>query len=361
MSPSIRWSSLGLLMLALACSSEEPVGEVAIEGTVAESRIIGGAAFSGLPGVGALLRNGQPTCTATLIDSRRAVTAAHCFYGNGSPSAYRFVTGPNANAPTKSYAVSTIRVHPNFSISQVLNDIAVVTLTTTATEAPVKVLNNLDNTWLGANLFFVGYGVTDGQRQSGMGVKRSVIMPIAEVGATQFAYETAGKNTCSGDSGGPAFFVDNQGNYLLAGTTSYGDTYCTQWGVDTIVPAYLSFLGVTGTAPNATQQATDPCAGETFEGRCIGNVVRWCQDNRIYEANCTQRNKTCGYSAADGFTGCMTRATTTDPCHGETYRGRCSSDTVIWCENNAVQQIDCRAHNGVCEYDGNRGISNCSY
>lgn len=363
MSPITRALSVGFLAAAMACASNDDTGDLELEGTAAESRIVGGAAFSGLPGVGSILRNGTPYCTGTLIDSRHVVTAAHCFHGLSTPSSYRFVTGPNARAPLNRYNVSAIRVHPAFNYSTVTDDIAVITLSTSASEAPLAVLDNLDSAWVGAELFFVGYGVDNGQRQSGNGVKRSVIMPISEVGSTQFAYETAGKNTCSGDSGGPAFFVDQQGNYLLAGVTSYGDTYCTQYGVDTIVSAYLGWLGVTGTAPNAvTQPPADPCGGETFEGRCEGSVVHWCENDQVYQADCAPRGKTCGFSDIDGFTGCLTRsAPPADPCAGESYRGRCNGNTVVWCENNSVQRIDCGAHDGVCEYDTTRGINNCSY
>jgi L-aminopeptidase/D-esterase-like protein len=57
----------------------------------------------------------------------------------------------------------------------------------------------------------------------------------------------------------------------------------------------------------------------------------------------------------------LTRFAPADPCGGETYGGRCSGATVIWCENGAVQQIDCGGSDGTCAYDGTRGINNCSY
>lgn len=363
MSPTLRWSSLGLLSAALACAGSVPTGTPELEGSISEDRIVGGAAFSGAPGVGALLRNGAPHCTGTLVDNRRVVTAAHCFYNNANPASWRFVVGSNAKAPDETYAVASIRVHPSFSMSTVVHDIAVVTLSTSATEAPMKVLDNLDSSWVGAELFFVGYGVDNGQRQSGLGIKRAVSMPISEVGPSQFAYETAGKNTCSGDSGGPAFFVDQQGTFLLAGVTSYGDTYCTQYGVDTIVPEYAAWIGVTGTAPNSAPppEPVDPCGGETFEGRCTGNTVTWCEDDHVYEVDCSIRGKVCGFSELDGFTGCMARPRSNDPCGGETYKGRCSGESVIWCEGNAVQRIDCGANGGACTYDSTRGINNCTY
>lgn len=364
MSPLRRWSCVGLLGLALACGGNEgSSGDPELAGSLGEDRIIGGAAFTGVPAVGSLIRSGASHCTATLIDAKRIVTAAHCFYGLATPSAYKFAIGPNAKSPEKTYGIASIRVHSGFNVSTVVDDIAVATLTTTATETPVKVLDNLDSSWVGASLTFVGYGVDNGQRQSGNGVKRSVIMPISEVGATQFAYETAGKNTCNGDSGGPAFFIDQAGNYLLAGITSYGDTYCTQYGVDTLVPAYSGWLSVSTYAPNQATNTppADPCNGETFEGRCSGTTVTWCENQQVYQVDCAKRAKVCGFSESDGYTGCIAKPAPVDPCKGETYRGRCDGNTVVWCESNAVQQIDCAEHNGVCGYDAGRAISNCAY
>ena len=96
--------------------------------------------------------------------------------------------------------------------------------------------------WVGKNLVFVGYGVSNGQTQTGSGVKRVVSIPVSQVAATQFAYQTPGRNTCNGDSGGPAFATDASGNLTVAGVTSYGDRGCTQYGVDTRVDAYRSFI-----------------------------------------------------------------------------------------------------------------------
>jgi len=73
-------------------------------------------------------------------------------------------------------------------------------------------------------------------------VKRVVTIPISQVAATQFAYQAAGKNTCNGDSGGPAFATDASGNLTVAGVTSYGDQSCTQYGVDTRVDTFQSFI-----------------------------------------------------------------------------------------------------------------------
>ncbi len=372
---NLRASSLCIVLSAVACADPgSSPAAASFSASTVENRIVGGAAFAGLPAVGAVTYQGQMWCTGTLISARKVVTAAHCL-SDVSPSSLGFTIGTSVDAPEKTYAISGGAQYPGWNESTLSGDIAYLTLAQDATETPVKLLNNLDSSWVGVELTFVGYGVDDGQRQSGSGVKRAVIMPISEVGSTQFAYQTAGKNTCNGDSGGPAFFVDQGGNYLLAGTTSYGDTYCTQYGVDTTVPAYLSWLGATGTAPSATTTTTaddddtttttttDPCGGETYIGRCSGDTVVWCENSTVYEVDCSRRNKTCVYSDYDGYYGCAvkTQTTTTDPCKGETYQGRCSGSTVIWCENGTVQSLACGDYGGTCDYDTSRGISNCFY
>ncbi len=348
---------------------------------------------------------GQNYCTGTFVTPTRIVTAAHCLE-EFTPAQMTFAIGPDVSAPTKTYQVVSGAQNPAWNSTTLDGDIAYLDINTTATETPLNVLAGMDSTWVNVNLTFVGYGVDDGQRQSGNGVKRAVVMPISEMGAAQFAYETAGMNTCSGDSGGPGFFIDNAGNYLLAGITSYGDANCTQYGVDTIVSVYASWLGVTPVAPASsastgtgstgtgstdtgsgstdtgsgstdtgsgstdtgsgstdTGSNTTGCGSETFVGRCDGNIVHWCENNTQYEVDCTTRNKECVYSPPDGYYGCAVpqQPPADDPCQGETYQGRCDGTTIIWCQDNLVQQLACALYGGSCGWDATRQVNNCLY
>ncbi|MBC7792614.1 MAG: trypsin-like serine protease [Clostridia bacterium] len=400
MSTFFRASLIGLLGAVTACGSGgDPSSGVDLIGAVSKDRIIGGAAYTGAPATGSIRYQGQNFCTGTVIAPRRVVTAAHCLDEDIPATSFTFALGPDASNPTEVINIVSGTQHPDWDSTNILNDIAYVTLAWDAPVTPSLVLDTLDTSWINVNLLFVGYGVDDGNRQSGNGIKRAVTIPISEVGTSQFAYETAGLNTCTGDSGGPAFFVDPAGNFLLAGTTSYGDTYCTDYGVDTSVPSFKSFLGVTGTAPQAASSGGGTgtgggtgggtgtggggengggtgggCGTETFVGRCDGNVVTWCESSTVYQVNCASRNKVCGYSDVDGYNGCMTTAATTDPCNGETYYGRCNSagTSVIWCENNAVQTLSCVGtgvnaqgqnfdYNGTCGLDTTRNVLNCLY
>ncbi len=205
------------------------------------AKIVGGVAFSGLPAVGLLTYGGENHCTGTLITPRTVLTAGHCVYGFHAQS-MRFLIGPDGFSPESVHAVADLVPHPSYDAYGVDGDIGLVILSADAAVAPINQVARLDESWVGRDLFFVGYGLSDGVRQTGDGVKRAVTMAISEMGGTQFAYQEQGRNTCSGDSGGPAFARDAKGGYLIAGVTSYGDAYCVRYGVDTRVDAYLDFL-----------------------------------------------------------------------------------------------------------------------
>ncbi len=313
-------------------------------------RIIGGSTFSGLPAVGALTENGQAFCTGTVIGPRKVVTAAHCLDGISAGS-IRFTLGANVSQPTAVLRVASVQKHPSYDAYNIRNDIGVLTLSQDAPVEPMPVVTAMDSSWVGRDLFFVGYGVSNGYTQTGAGIKRAVWMKISRVDATTFRYDEPKKNTCSGDSGGPAFYRDAQGNFFVAGVTSYGDERCVVYGVDTRIDTYLSFLGL-------SQNASPPaggCQGETWEGRCTGTTLTWCESNQVKQVDCATYGKICGPDST-GFN-CVDAPV--DPCKGETYRGRCDGQRVIWCEDQKVQSQDCAASGMVCVLDAARDYYAC--
>ncbi len=307
--------------------------------------IVGGAATSAFPAAGALTRYGSAHCTGTLIGPRKVLTAAHCLEGVSAAS-LKFVIGPSIAAPEAVIPVASVTAHPSYDAASISHDIGYVTLAQDAPVAPMNVASGMDSSWKGKELTFVGYGITN-KNGAGAGVKRSVVMPIASVSATTFSYQTVGKNTCNGDSGGPAF-AKLGNDWVVAGVTSYGDVGCTQYGVDTRADAYASFLAET---PSSGGGAGDPCQGETYEGRCDGDTVIWCEQQSVHQQSCATQSKACGFDTAKGYYACVVA----DPCHGETYEGRCDGNTVIWCENEQVKQLACTS----CGYDGAKGYYNC--
>lgn len=331
------------------CAPESPIAdneEDLEESEEQRDSIVGGQTTNAFPAVGALTRSGGTHCTGTVVAPRLVVTAAHCLVGV-SASSLRFVLGARVSQPTASIKVASIEAHPNYDDNALTNDIGVVRLASDAPVTPVKMLRSMDSSWIGRELVFVGYGVSNGYQQSGAGTKRFVRMPVEGVSAKQFEYGVPGKNTCNGDSGGPAFAEIN-GEPFLAGVTSYGDAYCTQYGVDTRVDAFKSFIG-------AGSGSTDPCNGESFTGRCNGSTVIWCENQQVQQQACSG-GEICGFSSEQEYFTCIEPAQQ-DPCNGETYEGRCDGNKLVWCENEQIKNATCSSG---CGFDTGQGYYNCN-
>ena len=345
-----------LLPMTLACGDVTELElDIARIGTD-NSRIVGGSTYSGMPAVGALTYNGGASCTGTLIEPRKVLTAAHCV--SGKSAAYmRFVIGPSVSSAQAVIRVKSLIPHPNYSSYNTTHDIGLVILASDASVKPMQVLTTpMTSSWVGRSLYFVGYGVSNGYYGSGSGTKRAVWMKVSRVSSYTFTYNDSGRNTCNGDSGGPAFYQDASGNYLVAGVTSYGDQNCTQYGVDTRVDRYLSFVKPSTPAP----PPTDPCQGETYAGRCSGTKVVWCEDSKVHTQDCADKSMVCTYDATQKYYACAKPAASTDPCQGETYAGRCSGASVIWCENKQVYQVDCKTKYGKgCGWSSPKNYYGC--
>ena len=348
--------SLSLVLFA-ACSQETNTeqGDQTDMGEMT-TRIVGGSSYDGLPAVGTLLYSGSTHCTGTLIAPRKVLTAAHCVDGF-SASKMRFAIGPNAYSPQTTIQASSIEAHPGYNAYNISNDIGLVHLAQDAPVEPMPIVTSMDSSWVGRSLFFVGYGVDNGYNQTGAGIKRAVWMAISSVDSTTFRYDDPNRNTCNGDSGGPAFTQDANGTYFVAGVTSYGDAYCTQYGVDTRVDAYLDFIDL---EDDPIQQ--DPCQGESWEGRCQADSVIWCENDQIYTQDCAADGKVCIFAAAQGYYACVEpepEPEPEDPCLGESFDGRCDGQTVVWCENEQVHTQNCQTEGKECVFDADKSYYAC--
>ena len=152
-------------------------------------------------------------------------------------------------------------VNPPYTATNNNNDIGLLhlassTLKNGQAEPGILTFNRAD---LGAactdlgNLKFVGYGITDpAQGMNAIsGVKYDVTHDVRvkdtwhdeEDGAQASPLSTCGAGsgqepTCSGDSGGPSF---NSAGVII-GVTSLGDTGCSEYGQDTRIDAYASWI-----------------------------------------------------------------------------------------------------------------------
>lgn len=323
--------AITMLQLGVGCSATRAGDEGDFE---SESRrdnpIVNGQETSDYPATGMLLSQGQPFCTATVIAPRSVVTAAHCVE-NQDPSSFTFGLGPNYMQIDAELKVVAAVTHPQWDSQQLANDIAVVTLAEDAPVAPIALNKAMDDSWIGRTVTLVGYGVSDGPSQTGAGIKREVDVTIDQLEATTLHYTTTkGQTACNGDSGGPAY-ADEGGQLVIAGITSYGDQNCQQFGVYTRVDAFLDFIeqeisngggnnpndpnvdpnnpGGDPNDPNIDPNNPDPndpggasgCGTETWEGRCEGDTVIYCDGNQVVSYKCL----VCGWIEDAGYYDCV--------------------------------------------------------
>jgi hypothetical protein len=99
----------------------------------------------------------------------------------------------------------------------------------------------------------------------------------------------------------------------------------------------------------------DPCQGETLQGRCEGNIAVYCADNNVIRDDCAAAGNTCG-QGTDGNFRCQQQSS--DPCLGETFNGRCENNyTALWCENGQINRVECQ-EGTICMIQSD-GTSRC--
>jgi secreted trypsin-like serine protease len=147
-----------------------------------------------------------------------------------------------------------------------INDLMVLVLESEITEVPPRKIAPSEMIDRAKYARAVGFGTTDPTGTFRYGEKRQVDLPIVSNSCQakangmddQKAFHcdpglelVAGKpmlekDTCSGDSGGPLYVLDEQGGWLLAGATSRGTPNnphnCGDGGVYVRVDRYLDWI-----------------------------------------------------------------------------------------------------------------------
>jgi hypothetical protein len=181
----------------------------------------------GDPAVGRFLDGGK-ACTATLISSRLAITAAHCLPANPNADTENMFLawGPSDEARVGTSEIAEFVVHR-------AADVGIVVLTAPGPAQPVLLNRANLGAYIGDPVRLVGYGVTSTSDQTTSGIKRSGVsrleyLDVAAGRGSMLFTGAVGAKTCDGDSGGPAFM--RIGDYeMLAGVTSFGtNDFCEQ-------------------------------------------------------------------------------------------------------------------------------------
>jgi len=325
-----HWVSIiSALVLAASLGACDPVDTpTAATLSAGPDEIVNGTncTSSTCPAAVGALTSGYAYCSGTLIDASWVLTAAHCAAVWSSSD--HFLIGNNESSGTE-YATDDAYIHPDYDPDLIINDIALIHLSSpmssaVATPIPINA-TALTDAIEGELALYVGFGTT-GWDAGDSGIRRYASMEVFRLGEIEYSSRYADTNTgiCSGDSGGPGLYDFGSGNRVIGVNSTVSGTggdECEGYYNDTRVDAYAQWIN-----------------------GYLGDPIPDCNDD-IGLCVC---NDACG---TDGL--CDNSACVTDDC-GDTYAclaacadpsAACASDCYVTADADAVDDayttIDC--------------------
>ena len=215
-------------------------------------RIVGGVPSPEFPDCVAIGTGTGWCCSGTLVAPNVVVTAAHCVVGGCSQ---RIFVGDDVAFPGDGQviAVREAIAHPGYRPPSPVSDLAVLVLAEEA-NVPHRAIAGAQALRAAATVRLAGYGNTDALSSGGYGRRRMVDVPIAgsdpKYGADPETEFVAGaplldRDSCNGDSGGPAYVQAGDGWYLAGATsraTASSRRPCGDGGIYTLVSAHLEWV-----------------------------------------------------------------------------------------------------------------------
>ncbi len=215
-------------------------------------RIVGGIPTADYPDCVAVGSDSDWCCTGTLVAPNVVVTAGHCVKGE---CASRVFIGEDVEAQQAGTVISVKQAvsHPDYLPPNPTHDIAILILSKDAGGEP-RAIASSKALKAATSVRLAGYGNTDVHSSGGYGRRRMVDVPLASAdpryGADLDTEFVAGapfldRDSCNGDSGGPAF-VQSRGKWYLAGATSRGTAStiraCGDGGIYTRVGVFADWM-----------------------------------------------------------------------------------------------------------------------
>lgn len=267
------------------------------------------------------IKVGEFVCSGTLIAPRTVLTAAHCIDAKSRSSV---LFGSRASSPVRVVAVAQQFKNPSFQ-EEVGHDVGVLKLEEAVTDVQPIPLNTtaLTQADIGRNIRHVGFGLSDGTRQTGIGIKRQVTYPIRSVSSLQLESGAQGQQTCNGDSGGPGFGVTaGSTRERVIGIVSNGDETCIKDGFDTRVDKDVAFIIDTASA----WEKIGTCKADTV---CVEGCVPVDADCVAVGAPCSTKTQCASGQCIDDpqhpVTYCSQACSASSPCPAamECFSGTC--------------------------------------
>jgi hypothetical protein len=265
---------MAIVAASFLSSSATRAAERPKDGIGPHEKIVGGgdAGVNEFPYMAALVQRGEPDtylgqfCAATLIHPRWAVTAAHCV-ADETPSSIDILVGTrDLSNPGggQRIAVVDIVTFPGFDTNTDDGDIALLLLA-----EPVTVIGTFARLATdpatfapGVSSTVLGWGAATPAQDVYPSILQKVELPIVARSTAQPFYDldgitltdnmifagvaAGGKDSCSGDSGGPLLVPDGTGKFLLAGIISFGRPVACgapdNYGAHTRIASYAPWI-----------------------------------------------------------------------------------------------------------------------
>jgi hypothetical protein len=215
------------------------------------TRIVGGIKTADYRDCVAIGSDTDWCCTGTLVAPNVVVTAGHCHGGCTD----RVFVGDDVDKLDEGTVIEVTDAvrHPEYDDDTLANDLSVLILAADAEVTP-RPLAPEDALEGAQSVRLAGYGNTDVDSTGGYGIRRMVDVPLASndpgFGANPDTEFVAGapfldRDSCNGDSGGPAYVMSGREWYLVGATSRATDSAvrrCGDGGIYTRVRVFEEWI-----------------------------------------------------------------------------------------------------------------------